>query len=154
MNAVARRLYDKVKNITYIPVECELPYANPTLALGGNKVTINDISTYVMEITLSGAQLSMQTIASYGTQTRSEVVVDTNAEIDIQKYKVMKLTKTVDQFSVELKDIKTTIDGLDMAGQNLIRNSRDLDGHLLWLNQLTEENNSILTDGTYDLVEV
>lgn len=117
LNDVATNVLNTIKDIEYRPTSVKLIYSEPYITVGNslNLVTRRDgtiINTYVLHNTFESVQLFSQTMMSEGSEYRDDVVDDVNAEINQLKGKTLKLTKNVEEFSVEMTNIYGQIDNL------------------------------------------
>lgn len=117
LEQIANTIFVKIKDITYRPFSAETIYSEPYINIGDilNLTTSLDninISSYVLQNSMSGVQLFNQELSSTGSEYRSEVVDDVNAEINQLKGRTLKLTKNVDKFSVEMEYISGSVDNL------------------------------------------
>ncbi len=117
LEQITNTVFAKIKDITYRPFSAETIYSEPYINIGDilNLTTSLDninISSYVLQNSMSGVQLFNQELSSTGSEYRSEVVDDVNAEINQLKGRTLKLTKNVDKFSVEMEYISGSVDNL------------------------------------------
>lgn len=75
LNGIAKKLYDTVKTITYTPVSLNSLISIFPITLGGKLSftthTGENVTSYVIKDTLSGAQLTSQTVIANGNETRN-----------------------------------------------------------------------------------
>lgn len=113
LNGIAKNIYNKVKDITYTPVEIKTLVSDLSVNLG-DTITLNTnsgliIRSYVMKNVLSGIQIFQQTISANGDKERAETVEDTNVSIKELKYKSTELKKSIDGVSSKVKEIATDL---------------------------------------------
>lgn len=111
LESIATILFNKVKNIEYRPANIKLIYSEPYITIGNGIAVVTNrdntlINSVVLKNTLNGVQLFSQNIVSEGSEYRSEVVDDVNAEIYQIKGKTLKITKNIDEFSVQIEDLE------------------------------------------------
>lgn len=117
LEQIANTVFAKIKDITYRPFSAETIYSEPYINIGDilsltTSLDNINISSYVLQNSMSGIQLFNQELSSTGSEYRSEVVDDVNAEINQLKGRTLKLTKNVDKFSVEMEYISGSVDNL------------------------------------------
>ena len=117
LEQIANTVFAKIKDITYRPFSAETIYSEPYINIGDilsltTSLDNINISSYVLQNSMSGVQLFNQELSSTGSEYRSEVVDDVNAEINQLKGRTLKLTKNVDKFSVEMEYISGSVDNL------------------------------------------
>ena len=113
LNGIAKNIYNKVKDITYTPVEIKTLVSDLSVNLG-DTITLNTnsgliIRSYAMKNVLSGIQIFQQTISANGDKERAETVEDTNVSIKELKYKSTELKKSIDGVSSKVKKIATDL---------------------------------------------
>lgn len=113
LNGIAKNIYNKVKDITYTPVEIKTLVSDLSVNLG-DTITLNTnsgliIRSYAMKNVLSGIQIFQQTISANGDKERAETVEDTNVSIKELKYKSTELKKSIDGVSSKVKEIATDL---------------------------------------------
>ena len=96
LSSIASTLFNKIKTITYIPIECQSVTADQTLLLG-DKVTFTTHSnalftSYIMRNELSGVQMLNQKLISKGNKTRKQTISDPTGDMKtLQNAMVNKL---------------------------------------------------------------
>lgn len=113
LNGIAKNIYNKVKDITYTPVEIKTLVSDLSVNLG-DTITLNTnsgliIRSYAMKNVLSGIQIFQQTISANGDKERAETVEDTNVSIKELKYKSTELKKSIDGVSSKVTEIATDL---------------------------------------------
>ncbi len=113
LNGIAKNIYNKVKDITYTPVEIKTLVSDLSINLG-DTITLNTnsgmiIRSYAMKNVLSGIQIFQQTISANGDKERAETVEDTNVSIKELKYKSTELKKSIDGVSSKVTEIATDL---------------------------------------------
>lgn len=96
LSSIASTLFNKIKTITYIPIECQSVTADQTLLLG-DKVTFTThsnavVTSYIMRNELSGVQMLNQKLISKGNKTRKQTISDPTGDMKtLQNAMVNKL---------------------------------------------------------------
>lgn len=105
---IASNIYEKIREIIYIPLNCEA-VGNPCILLG-EPVRLNTkykiIESYVLQRTLSGIQSMRDTYVSTGLETRAKKLNSVRQEIKNLKGKTNTLTRTAEETRSELKDLE------------------------------------------------
>lgn len=138
LNAIATRIFNIIKDIEYRPYSINLIYSEPYITVGDtiSLTTKRDgvkVNSYVLRNYLSFAQLFHQNLEAEGSEYKSEVVDDVNAEINQLRGKTLKIVKTVEEYSVRLDDlqvgyseIKQTVDAISLRVSDLNENYSEI----------------------------
>lgn len=110
LNTIATNVFNAIKNVEYRPFSAQAIYSEPYITVGDilTLTTQRDnvqVKSYIFKNSLDFAQLFHQTLESTGDEYRDEVVDDVNAEINQLKGKTLKITKNVEEFSVQVSQV-------------------------------------------------
>lgn len=153
LNLIATTIFNKIKNIEYRPVEVQTIYCEPYITVGDKlsfttKRDNETVSTFVLNVALSGVQLLTQELIAEGDEYRDEVVDDVNAEIKQLQGKTLKIIKTVDEYSVRLEDLSVGSSELKLTVDGLTTTVQSHDGRISTAQQTADKIEWIIEDGT------
>lgn len=110
LNTIATNVFNVIKNVEYRPFSAQAIYSEPYITVGDilTLTTQRDnvqVKSYIFKNSLDFTQLFHQALESTGDEYRDEVVDDVNAEINQLKGKTLKITKNVEEFSVQVSQV-------------------------------------------------
>lgn len=110
--AIAEKLYSVIHKVWYRPAHVEAK-GNPCLEVGDGirlSTKYEIIYTYILQRTLKGIQALRDTYDAEGEQYQSEKVNSVNDSIIQLKGKTNKLTRTIEETRLEIKDIEAGLE--------------------------------------------
>lgn len=162
LEAIAERLLDKIKGMSYMPFGSVRAMGNPVFEVGdpvrfrtGDTV----INTYILKRTLTGTIALDDEYEAVGNQYRDDNSTNIANDVTKLKSKTIKIERNVDRFAVELSDFETDTaaefavqsDAINMKvsyGEVSSQLSIEPDTVYLRSNRLVVESSNFTLDGT------
>lgn len=153
LTSIANKIFGKIKLVEYQPVDASLIFSEPYITVG-NGLTFTTkrdevlVNTFVLKNSFSGVQLFNQNVLAEGSEYRSEVVDDVNAEIYQLKGKTLKIIKNVDEFSVKIEDLEQGYSELKVTVGGITSTVEAQDGRISVAQQTADKINWLVKSGT------